>query len=166
MSISTYITQMFRPALVVMAVALTLVAAACGSENGDSNAPANEAAPPAQRDASEATAPADSAEGLHVRRPVGERRPRPAGTGRCPSLPLPRTGRERRHLAGRYPVPPRDRLGDRWLGFSDEKLARLLKDAGLTDVRVNVGARRTGDPFTVLVASGVKPGTKTKAKNS
>jgi ArsR family transcriptional regulator len=54
----------------------------------------------------------------------------------------------------------RDRLGDRWLGFSDEALAKLLKGAGLTDVQVNVGARRTGDPFTVIVASGVKPGSR------
>jgi ArsR family transcriptional regulator len=52
----------------------------------------------------------------------------------------------------------RTRLGDRWLGFTDDGIARLLKGAGLTDVRVNVGARRTGDPFTVIVASGVKPG--------
>jgi ArsR family transcriptional regulator len=51
----------------------------------------------------------------------------------------------------------RHRLGDRWLGFKDDELGRLLKGAGLTDVRVNVGARRTGDPFTVLVASGVRP---------
>jgi SAM-dependent methyltransferase len=51
----------------------------------------------------------------------------------------------------------RTRLGDRWLGFSDDAIARMLKGAGLTDVRVGVGARRTGDPFTVIVASGVKP---------
>jgi SAM-dependent methyltransferase len=51
----------------------------------------------------------------------------------------------------------KSRLGDRWLGFSDETIGRLLKAAGLTDIRVNVGARRTGDPFTVIVASGVKP---------
>jgi ArsR family transcriptional regulator len=50
----------------------------------------------------------------------------------------------------------RTRLGDEWLGFSDETIGRLMKGAGLSDVRVNVGARRTGDPFTVLVASGVK----------
>jgi SAM-dependent methyltransferase len=50
----------------------------------------------------------------------------------------------------------RERLGDRWLGFPDKALAALLRDAGLTDVRVDVGARRTGDPFTVLVASGKK----------
>jgi ArsR family transcriptional regulator len=48
------------------------------------------------------------------------------------------------------------RLGDRWQGFSDRTLADLLERAGLSDVTVNVGARRTGDPFTVLIASGVK----------
>lgn len=51
----------------------------------------------------------------------------------------------------------RDRLGDRWPGFGDEALAKLMKTAGLKDVRVGVGARRTGDPFTVLIASGTKP---------
>ena len=53
----------------------------------------------------------------------------------------------------------RDRLGDRWLGFTRERLAALLDEAGLIDVKVSVGARRTGDPFTVLIASGVKPAT-------
>jgi ArsR family transcriptional regulator len=50
-----------------------------------------------------------------------------------------------------------ERLGDRWTGFSDERLRALLSGAGLKDVKVTVGARRTGDPFTVLIASGVKP---------
>lgn len=50
----------------------------------------------------------------------------------------------------------RDRFGDRWLGFDDNELGRLLRDAGLEHVRVNVGARLTGDPFTVLVASGAR----------
>ena len=50
----------------------------------------------------------------------------------------------------------RDRLGDKWLGFEDDELARLLKDAGLTDIKVTVGARRQRDPFTVLIASGTK----------
>lgn len=49
-----------------------------------------------------------------------------------------------------------ERLGDRWRGFADATLARLLKQGGLSDVNVTVGARRAGDPFTVLVASGVK----------
>lgn len=52
----------------------------------------------------------------------------------------------------------RDRLGDRWLGFRDESLARLLGDAGFDDIRTGVGARRTGDPFTVVIASGRRPG--------
>ena len=51
----------------------------------------------------------------------------------------------------------RERLGDRWTGFPDDALRKLLEQAGLEGVRVNVGARRTGDPFTVLIASGTKP---------
>jgi ArsR family transcriptional regulator len=51
----------------------------------------------------------------------------------------------------------RDRLGDKTLGFSDQRLARLLADAGLDDVRITTGARKSGDPFTVLIASGRKP---------
>lgn len=50
----------------------------------------------------------------------------------------------------------RERLGDKWLGFEDEELKALLERAGLADVRVTVGARRTRDPFTVLIASGTK----------
>ena len=50
-----------------------------------------------------------------------------------------------------------DRLGDRWLGFEDDELAGLLRDAGLTDVKVTPGARLTGDPFVVIVASGIVP---------
>jgi len=49
-----------------------------------------------------------------------------------------------------------DRLGDKWLGFDDKELKRLLADSGLSDVKVTVGARRARDPFTVLIASGVK----------
>lgn len=52
----------------------------------------------------------------------------------------------------------RERLGDRWLGFRDEALEDWLFRAGLEDVRVEVGARLKGDPFTVLVASGHRPG--------
>jgi len=54
----------------------------------------------------------------------------------------------------------RDRLGDKWLGFEDAELARLLKEAGLTDVKVTVGTRRQRDPFTVLIASGLRPETR------
>ena len=58
----------------------------------------------------------------------------------------------------------RDRLGDKWLGFEDAELARLLTDAGLSDVKVTVGARRQRDPFTVLIASGTKTLQKRHAK--
>ena len=51
-----------------------------------------------------------------------------------------------------------ERLGDRWRGFADETLKKLMKTAGLTDVNVSVGARRPGDPFTVLIASGTRAG--------
>ena len=54
----------------------------------------------------------------------------------------------------------RDRVGDRWLGFKDDALERLLKNAGLSDVTVRTGARQTGDPFTVLVARGAKRADK------
>jgi len=62
----------------------------------------------------------------------------------------------------------RERFGDRWLGFDDEELAGLLKGSGFADVRVKVGARLTGDPFTVLVASGIRPaaGRSTSAATS
>jgi ArsR family transcriptional regulator len=50
----------------------------------------------------------------------------------------------------------RSRFGDRHLGFSPATLEALLTDAGLTDVKVRTGAHKTGDPFTVVVASGVK----------
>lgn len=55
------------------------------------------------------------------------------------------------------------RFGDRWLGFSDAALARLLAGAGLRDVRVQVGTRQSGDPFVVLVASGVTPAAKSQS---
>jgi SAM-dependent methyltransferase len=51
----------------------------------------------------------------------------------------------------------RSRFGDRHLGFSPAQLETLLHDAGLAEIRVQVGARKTGDPFAVLIASGVKP---------
>lgn len=51
----------------------------------------------------------------------------------------------------------RTRFGDRWLGFGDAVLGRLLEAAGVRDVRVQVGARQSGDPFVVLIASGTKP---------
>lgn len=56
----------------------------------------------------------------------------------------------------------RERLGDRWLGFRPAVLKSLLSDEGFTDVKVTIGARRSGDPFTVLVASGAKPAQTAK----
>jgi ArsR family transcriptional regulator len=50
----------------------------------------------------------------------------------------------------------RVKLGDERLGFKDDDLVRLLTGAGLRDVTVGVGARKVGDPFTVLIASGTK----------
>ena len=49
-----------------------------------------------------------------------------------------------------------DRLGDKCAGFSEGALRRFMTEAGLSEIKVTTGARRTGDPFTVLVASGVK----------
>ena len=52
----------------------------------------------------------------------------------------------------------RNRFGDQRLGFADATLEALMHRAGLDDIRVNVGARHTGDPFTVLIASGIRHG--------
>jgi SAM-dependent methyltransferase len=51
----------------------------------------------------------------------------------------------------------KQRFGDQHLGFTHEDLRSLMTGAGLGHVRVQVGAAKTGDPFTVLVASAVKP---------
>jgi len=51
----------------------------------------------------------------------------------------------------------RGKLGDRRLGFDDDELKRLMAGAGWSEVKVGVGARKAGDPFTVLIASGTKP---------
>jgi ArsR family transcriptional regulator len=56
----------------------------------------------------------------------------------------------------------RERLGDRWLGFAEPELARLLAEAGFSEVRVSIGARRARDPFTVLIASGVNAPARRK----
>jgi SAM-dependent methyltransferase len=58
----------------------------------------------------------------------------------------------------------RAKLGDRRLGFDDDELKRMLTDAGLEHVHVGVGARKAGDPFTVLVASGTKTNATTKTR--
>jgi ArsR family transcriptional regulator len=48
------------------------------------------------------------------------------------------------------------KLGDQWQGFDDDALRALIEGAGFDRVIVRVGAKRTGDPFTVLVAVGTK----------
>jgi ArsR family transcriptional regulator len=50
----------------------------------------------------------------------------------------------------------KEKLGDRWLGFADDQLAALLKDAGFSNVTIRTGASRQGDPFTVLIATGTR----------
>ena len=59
-------------------------------------------------------------------------------------------------LRDHYQEWVRSRFGDRHLGFSNARLEKLLRAAGLCEVRVQVGARKTGDPFVVLIASGTK----------
>ena len=53
------------------------------------------------------------------------------------------------------------KLGDKWLGFSENKLQALLRGAGFAKTTVRTGARRTGDPFTVLIAAGTKSDSET-----
>ncbi|HEY7289459.1 MAG TPA: metalloregulator ArsR/SmtB family transcription factor [Vicinamibacterales bacterium] len=58
----------------------------------------------------------------------------------------------------------RSKLGDRRLGFADDELETMLKRAGLQHVTVGVGARKAGDPFIVLIASGTKPDAAKKSR--
>jgi len=57
----------------------------------------------------------------------------------------------------------KQKLGDQQLGFSSSDLQNLLRGAGLDGVRVQVGASKPGDPFTVLIASGTKSHTSRPA---
>ncbi len=50
----------------------------------------------------------------------------------------------------------RARYGHQRLGFSTAELESLLQGGGLLDVTVTVGAKKAGDPFTVLIAAGAK----------
>jgi SAM-dependent methyltransferase len=49
-----------------------------------------------------------------------------------------------------------DTLGDQWLGFTPDDLDSLMSAAGFDSVTVRIGARRAGDPFAVLIATGTK----------
>lgn len=51
----------------------------------------------------------------------------------------------------------KQKFGDQRLGFSVADLQVLLHAADLEHVRVQVGASKAGDPFTVLIASAQKP---------
>lgn len=51
-----------------------------------------------------------------------------------------------------------ERLGHRGLGMAGDEVCAWLADAGLASVRWEEAARRRGNPFTVVVASGRKPG--------
>jgi ArsR family transcriptional regulator len=57
----------------------------------------------------------------------------------------------------------REKLGDQWFGFSDDHLSGMLARAGFTEIRVTLGARRTNDPFAVLLAIGTKKKQITKS---
>jgi SAM-dependent methyltransferase len=50
----------------------------------------------------------------------------------------------------------REKLGDQWFGFSDDQLSGLLTRAGFSEVKVTLGARRTNDPFAVVLAVGTR----------
>jgi hypothetical protein len=58
----------------------------------------------------------------------------------------------------------KDRLGDHWLGFSDQALESMMRRAGLRDIRLQLGARKAGGPFAVTIASGVKGRPRTPAR--
>lgn len=59
----------------------------------------------------------------------------------------------------------RSKLGDRSLGFREEQLKRMLTAAGLRDIRIGVGSRKSGDPFAVLIAAGTKPPARSEARS-
>jgi ArsR family transcriptional regulator len=49
-----------------------------------------------------------------------------------------------------------DSLGDEWLGFAPEQLESLMTGAAFDHVTVRTGARKQGDPFSVLIATGTR----------
>ncbi len=58
----------------------------------------------------------------------------------------------------------REKLGDQWLGFSEDQLRRLLMHAGFDNIRIAPGARRTNDPFVVLVGVATKACDEDRSK--
>lgn len=51
----------------------------------------------------------------------------------------------------------RERLGDRWLGFTVAELTNMMTDAGLVDLHVGPIDDAASSPFEVLTAVGTKP---------
>ena len=51
----------------------------------------------------------------------------------------------------------RTRFGDPRLGFADGELDALLQDAGFRGIKTSIGARHPGNPFVVVIASGMTP---------
>jgi SAM-dependent methyltransferase len=49
------------------------------------------------------------------------------------------------------------KLGDKWMGFDEESLRKMMRDAGLKELQFEIGASKRGDPFQVIVASAKKP---------
>jgi ArsR family transcriptional regulator len=60
----------------------------------------------------------------------------------------------------------KEKLGDQWLGFSEDQLRRLLNQAGFADIRITPGARRTNDPFVVLVGVSTKKEERRRKKET
>jgi ArsR family transcriptional regulator len=56
----------------------------------------------------------------------------------------------------------RAKLGDRWLGFDPAGLRAMCTAAGFESVNLQVGSRRMGDPFVVLIGSARKTSRKAK----
>ena len=50
----------------------------------------------------------------------------------------------------------RTKFGDPWLGFQDKQLQNYLHQAGFEGVHLETGAKRKGDPFTVLIGYASK----------
>jgi 2-polyprenyl-3-methyl-5-hydroxy-6-metoxy-1,4-benzoquinol methylase len=50
----------------------------------------------------------------------------------------------------------KSKLGDVWFGFEEKELRVFLKNARFVGIKLDVGSRRRGDPFTVLIGCGMK----------
>ncbi|PWT94347.1 MAG: ArsR family transcriptional regulator [Acidobacteria bacterium] len=50
----------------------------------------------------------------------------------------------------------KDKLGDKKLGFEPAELHSLLQGAKFTNIEIEVGSKRKGDPFVVLIGCGRK----------